>query len=545
MPEAGAGRGAQAPLCVTKEPVFGAWDWAAFILLSWLGLVAIAVFVVRWFSIGRGHHPLIFIIVTGLSAALLVNQQGRWFLLLPMRRPVPMPATPGCRVAVVTTHVPDAESVEMLEETLRALIAIDYSHDTWLLDEGDSFTIRDLCRRLGVRHFSRRDMPQYQAAGGTFRSGSKHGNYNAWLHHIGFSQYDFLVAFDPDHLPIPSYVSQTLGFFRDPRIGYVQAAQAFYNQRVSVVARGAAEETYAYYSAVQMASYGLNYPIIVGSHNSHRMAALEAIGGLAAHDADDLLLTLKYRSAGWEGVYVPQILARGLAPVDWRGYLAQQRRWARSVLDLKLRHRAPYAPKLPLSSRMMSFLHGFNFLHRSVAFLGLVCILVYLLASRQTLDVLSSRMVLPTVGLLVALQLQELYRQRFYLDWRTESGLHLRSALLEYAKWPWFLLALLDAIVGRRMQYTITRKTPRTGVFLKFVAWNIGIAVLVTGAWTWGRIRGGEDPRLTLFAAPVVLVSLGLAAGGLKEPPPPYTAGLWNPGTGAPPAPEPATGTSG
>jgi cellulose synthase (UDP-forming) len=545
MPEPEIARGAQAPPRIVKERVFGAWDWAAFVLLSLLGLAAIIACAVTWFSIGWGPHPVIFVVLTGLSAALLVNQQGRWFLLLPMRRPVPMPASPGWRVAVVTTHVPDAESVEMLEATLRAMIAIDYSHDTWLLDEGDSSKIRALCQRLGVRHFSRRDMPQYQAAGGTFRSGSKHGNYNAWLHHIGFGQYDFLVAFDPDHLPIPSYVSQTLGFFRDPKIGYVQAAQAFYNQRASVVARGAAEETYAYYSAVQMASYGLDYPIIVGSHNSHRMAALESIGGLAAHDADDLLLTLKYRSAGWEGVYVPRILARGLAPVDWRGYLAQQRRWARSVLDLKLRHRAAYASTLPLTSRIMSFLHGFNFLHRSVAFLGVVCILVYLLATRQTLDVLSPRMVLPTVGLLVALQLQELYRQRFYLDWRAESGLHLRSALLEYAKWPWFLLALLDALIGRQMRYTITRKTPGSGVFLKFVAWNLAIVVLVGGTWAVARIRGGGDPRLGFFAAPFVLASLCLAASGLKQPPPPYTAGLWTPGTQPSQAPEPTDGPSG
>ena len=544
MSEARVAGGAQTAQRVTKERVFGAWDWVAFTFLSWLGLAAIAVFASTWFSIGWGRHPVIFVLLTGLSMALLVNQQGRWFLLLPMRRPVPMPASPGRRVAVVTTHVPGAESAEMLEETLRALIEIDYLHDTWLLDEGNSTEIRASCQRLGVRHFSRRDMPQYQTDGGTFRSSSKHGNYNAWLHQIGFSQYDFLVAFDPDHLPIPSYVSQTLGFFRDPRIGYVQAAQAFYNQRVSVVARGAAEETYAYFSAVQMASYGLDYPIIVGSHNSHRMTALESIGGFAAHDADDLLLTLKYRAAGWDGVYVPRILARGLAPVDWRGYLAQQRRWARSVLDLKLRHRAAYASSLPLGSRIMSFLHGFNFLHRSAAFLGMVGILVYLLATRQTLDVLSRRMVLPTIGLLIALQLQELYRQRFYLDWRSESGLHLRSALLEYAKWPWFLLALVDVLSGRRLHYTITRKTPKAGVFLKFVVWNVAVAVLVAGTWAVGRARGGGNPWLALFAAPIVFVSLGLAASGLQTPPPPYTAGLWNPG--APPSrvAEPTAGTA-
>ena len=127
-------------------------------------------------------------------------------------------------------------------------------------------------------------------------------------------------------MPAPLYIAETLGYFRDPMIGYVQAAQAYYNQGAGLVARGAAEETYAYFSAIQMASYGLDYPIIVGGHNAHRMAALEAVGGFAVHDADDLLLTLKYRAAGWGGVYVPRILARGLTPVDWRGYLISIRK---------------------------------------------------------------------------------------------------------------------------------------------------------------------------------------------------------------------------
>ena len=58
-------------------------------------------------------------------------------------------------------------------------------------------------------------------------------------------------------------------------MAYVQAPQAYYNQKAGFVARGAAEETYAYYSSVQMASYGLGYPVIVGRHNTHRLSALK------------------------------------------------------------------------------------------------------------------------------------------------------------------------------------------------------------------------------------------------------------------------------
>src|SRR5262249_13013817 len=143
--------------------------------------------------------------------------------------------------------------------------------------------------------------------------------------------------FDPDHIPSFNFLSSVIGYFEDPKIAYVQVAQSYYNKNASFIACGAAEEICEYRSVVQMASYGLGYPIIVGSHNTHRMTALQQVGGFAAHDADDLLLTLTYRAAGWRGVYVPKILAKGLTPVDWSGYLSQQRRWARSVLDIKIR----------------------------------------------------------------------------------------------------------------------------------------------------------------------------------------------------------------
>src|SRR6476469_7904759 len=104
------------------------------------------------------------------------------------------------------------ESLEMLEATLRALVALDYPHDTWVLDESDSEQVKRSCARIGAKHFSRKSVRQYQVESGTFQVSSKHGNYNAWLHQIGFRQYDILAAFDPDHVAAPNFLSSVLGY---------------------------------------------------------------------------------------------------------------------------------------------------------------------------------------------------------------------------------------------------------------------------------------------------------------------------------------------
>lgn len=506
---------------VQAKRVFRRRDYAVFTLLSLVSLLATGYFTLRWLSQRSWiEHPFSFAIAMFMFIVVIGNYFGRWFLLPYMRRPGHMRVRPGLRVAVVTTVIPAAEPLEMLEGTLRALVGLDYPHDTWVLDEEGDDQVKALCDKLGVHHFTRIRMPHYQTEAGTFQSNSKHGNYNAWLHEVGFDRYDIITAFDPDHVPVASFLTQVLGYFDDPRVGYVQAAQAYYNQKANFIARGAAEETYAYYSSVQMASYGLGFPIIVGCHNTHRVTALKQVAGFAPHDADDLLITLLYRTRGWQGVYVPQVLARGLTPVNWTGYLTQQRRWARSVLDIKLRMYHKLHDNLSLKTRVISFLHGFNYLYKSfILFIGLLLTL-YALVHGHPLRVFSVE-ALPRLGALFVVLLGcDFYRQRFYLDRQTEVGLHWRVALLQLAKWPYTLLALCDVLMNRRVQYALTAKVKSRKGHLLF--WpQVTVAILVAVAWMIGFARI-TDPLLHIWAAVAVVGSLGLALTEFMRFPNPY-----------------------
>src|ERR1051326_294959 len=308
---------------VMTERVFTCWDYSIYSVLSVFMLTSLAYFLAYWFAHRDWlFYPLQFSIMTGGFLLYLSLYLLRWFCLPFMRCPRPINVRPGLKVGVATTFVPGAESIEMLEQTLRGLVAMGYPHETWVLDEGDDEQVKALCLQLGARHFSRKHLPEYQSASGTFESRSKHGNYNAWLHEIGFKRYEIVAAFDPDHVPRCDFLLNVLGYFDDLTIGYVQTAQAYYNQKASFIAQGAAEETYAYYSSIQMTNYALGYPIVTGCHNTHRVTALRQF---APHAADDLLITLNYRVCGWKGVYLPEILACGLTPVDWSGFLLQQR----------------------------------------------------------------------------------------------------------------------------------------------------------------------------------------------------------------------------
>ncbi|HSF30350.1 MAG TPA: glycosyltransferase [Candidatus Tectomicrobia bacterium] len=517
-----------AGLAVGRTRVLRGGDAVGFLLLTGLTWVALAWCFTAWVTQADWRqHPWLLGSLTLLLVYTVAGQQFRWWLLLGMRRPLPRPARPGWRVGVATTFVPGAEALEMLAETLQALVALDYPHDTWVLDEGDDVDVKALCARLGVRHFSRRGVPAYQTAEGRFQARTKHGNYNAWLAASGCGPYDLLLNIDPDHVPTPTFLREVLGYFDDPRIGYVQVAQAYYNQGASFIARGAAEETYDYYAATQMASAALGFPIVTGCHTVHRVAALQQVGGFAPHDADDLLITVLYRRAGWHGVYLPQILARGLTPVDWTGYLTQQRRWARSVLDIKCRVYPRLAGGLPWRERLLGALHGLYYLQGLATGAGLG-LLAVMLASGCTPQFLTDGMLWRVAGLYAVLQGTEFYRQRFFLGGRAERGLHWRAGLLQLAKWPYLGLALLDVVLNRTYPYQLTRKVRTAGTRHLVVRAHLPVVLLLGLAWGVGLAAGHPLPGiLHLWTAGLILVFLALMATDWWHFPPPYDRRLW------------------
>ena len=516
-----------APAPIASEPVFTRLDYLAFTVLTAINAAAIGGFALYWMRLDGWATSVVLWLATAVIVRNLSIHQMRWFTLLLMRRPLPRPARPGWRVAAVTTFVPEYEPLEMLEQTVEALVAMDYPHDVWVLDEGDDERVRALCRRLGAHHFSRRNRPDYQTKTGTFQTRSKHGNYNAWLHEHGFESYDLIAAFDPDHVPRPHFLTSVLGYFEDPEVGYVQAPQAYYNQKASFIARGAAEETYAYYSSIQMAYHGLGHPVVTGCHQTHRAAALHAVGGFAAHEADDLLLTLHYRAAGWKGVYVPQILARGLTPVDWAGYLTQQRRWARSVLDIKFRHYPRLAGRMVPLDRLVSLLHGLYYLQGLTALLALA-VLLYIQATGHVPGFITYTTGAYAVGLLLILRLTDFYRQRFFLDRRAEWGVLWRASVLQLAKWPFLLIAFVDAVRGRKSSYVITPKigTPERPYLLVWP--HLLILLLLAAALVIGLMTGrGTDPSILAWTALTAFTSGLFIWSETRAFPAPYDRSLY------------------
>jgi hypothetical protein len=226
-------------------------------------------------------------------------------------------------------------------------------------------------------------------------------------------------------------------------------------------------------------------------------------------------------------VYVPKILARGLTPVDWAGYLGQQRRWARSVLDIKFRLYPRLAGRLPRRERALGFLHGLYYLQGLTTGVG-IGTLAWILASGAVPQFLADGTLWRLAALYAALQLGEWYQQRFFLGGWAECGLHWRAGLLQLAKWPYLGLALLDVLCGRRPAYETTPKVQGATKSRPLARTQLPVVELLGLAWLIGVVAGHDLPGLLhLGTAGIVLASIALMATDWWPFPAPYDRRLW------------------
>ncbi|MBW3533987.1 MAG: glycosyltransferase, partial [Gemmatimonadetes bacterium] len=351
--------------------------------------------------------------------------------------------------------------------------------------------------------------------------GAKAGKINAAL---ARTDEDFILVLDPDHVPFPDFLDRVLGHLHDPEVGFVQVAQAYYNQARSFTARGAAEQTYAFYGPTQMGLYGHGGAVAIGANCTFRRAALASIGGHGVGLAEDLVTSIRLHAAGWRSVYVPEVVSRGLVPEDLGSFYRQQLKWSRGVFEVLFSEVPRAFPGLSWRQRLSYLAIGTYYLFGLTTLMYLVIPYLYLWTGVQPASMPFEEFV--AIGAPVALVgvATYLYAQRWLCHPETERGIHWRGLSLKVACWPVYLVGTLLGVVRAEIPYIPTAKEARTGRFLQLAWPHLALAgvYLVTLGWTLYR-RLVLTPEGALFLTSeavwgmVAFASLALllACGGI------------------------------
>jgi hypothetical protein len=207
--------------------------------------------------------------------------------------------------------------------------------------------------------------------------------------------------------------------------------------------------------------------------------------------------------------------------------LNQQRRWARSVLDLKVRG-GGLGRETPGVTRVMQALHGLNYLQPAFFLTGGMWLLVMLLATARVPAIVAAIAPAHAALLLGAMGLCHFYRQRFFLDPAHEGGIHWRTRVMRLAKAPFLLLAMVDVIRGHKRAYEITSKVKKSGTPARpMVVAFAPVAALIAAAWMTGALGADSYPLACHVSGALALMAcVGLMATDLLPTPAPFDARL-------------------
>ncbi|KUG07683.1 hypothetical protein ASU33_15275 [Solirubrum puertoriconensis] len=466
-------------------------------LLIILGVAALLYFLI-WFidPAHVGYRPLFWLLTISLGFKVL-RTLHEWVHYAGVSLPVPpdtLPAStaPQLRVDMLTTACP-GEPRDMVARTLRAMQRVRYPHTSYLCDEGNDPWLRALCEELGVVHVTR-----------TEKIDAKAGNINNALRQ---ATGDICVVLDPDHVPTPDFLDEVLPYFADPTVGFVQVVQAYGNQHESLVARGAAEQTYHFYGPLMMGMHRYGTAMAIGANCTFRRAALDSIGGHAAGLTEDMHTAMRLHAAGWRSVYVPKVVSRGLVPSSLGAFYAQQLKWARGSFELlfrvypKLFSRFSFAQKLHYLTLPLYFLSGI------ISLIDIAVPLLCLFTARFPWYVSLPQLALHAAPLLLLSVLIRLYAQRWLRE-PHESGMHLVGGILRVGTWWVYSLGFIYALLKVRVPYIPTPKEGTLKNELKLALPNLLVAALSVVAVKYARIIAVD--KYTNVLAGLVLLNAAI-----------------------------------
>lgn len=451
---------------VVKTNVFTASSRAFYIVLVSLELFFLLSYIFWWFN--PGHIPsnwgslfhifdvVVFALLSFVVFIGTLVRLGSWFALFFASRPKHITPQKGLKVAFLTCYVPGKEPIDMLITTLQAMRGVRYPHDTWVLDEGDSSEVGEICKILGVKHFSRLEVSKYNQDSGLYRSKTKAGNHNAWRDKHD-KKYDIVAQIDMDHVPEANFFERTLGYFRDSKVGLVGMPQVYKNTD-NWIARGAAEQSYFFHGPMQQGFYGSDMPFLIGTSHIYRVSAMNDIGGYGPTIVEDHLTGMGFYAKKWKGVFVPELLAKGEGPVNWVDYFNQQMRWSYGLFEILFKHTPRIIHKLNWRQKINYFLAQLYYFTGVAVFVGFLLTVAYLVFGVHAANMNLFEWIKFSFPPFILANMIQVYIHKFNIDPENEPIFGFLGMFLGLAANIIYAIAFFKLITGQELKYMVTQK---------------------------------------------------------------------------------------
>lgn len=379
------------------------------------------------------------------------------------------------------------EPVELVAETLRGALRQDYAGDVRIAVLNDGLVagkdnwreIEQLAERMGVACITR-----------TQPGGAKAGNIN---HALGLRDADLVAVLDADHVPEPYFLSQTVGYFTDPQLGFVQSPQYYANHGKNYVTGGAWEQQDLFFGPILAGKDRTGSAFMCGTNVVIRRTALDEVGGLCQTNiAEDFLTSLFLHERGWRSVYVPEVLAQGLAPEDFLSYYKQQHRWARGSLEVIFRYNPLVRRGLTWPQRVQYLASASYYLTGCVVLMNALLPLLYFFTGVEVFTI--------STNALAAVFIPYICLSLYVLQRSSAFSYTYRALAFSTGSFWLQITALAAVLTGRKTTFAVTSKQQLSGSFLRLVVPHLTYLVATAVGLVYAFSREGLSASIVTNA---------------------------------------------
>ncbi len=485
---------------------FGQYFFASFIAaaLAYLGF-AVEVTVASNFSvIGSAASALLFLLELAALAIAATFAFETCDVVCRVRHSREFPAPDPSYRPKVSIHIAAYnEPPEMLIQAIKAAEQLDYpDFEIVVVDNNTSDPdvwqpVEAYCAdKAGVKFVHVDPWPGY-----------KSGALNLALERYVDPKAEIIGVVDSDYLVDPNWLNETVGYFADPELAFVQTPQD-YREFEGNRYLTACYDAYRYFFASAMPSRNeRNSIIFAGTMGLLRRAPLVELGGWDEWCiTEDAETSLRLLMAGLSGLYIAQSYGRGIMPLSFSSLKSQRFRWCFGGMQILRRHWKSLLPwskepgnQLTAGQRIDYLIGGLQWTN-DLILLGFTLVLTIVGALLLTGSSVAIRPLIgPTILLPATLLTVGLLRAIWALRKRTRIS--YGRALLAFINWlslSWTVaLACMQGLVRREGVFMRTPKSEgdrsflavlasaRTELLLMIVMWGIAGALAATTNATW------------------------------------------------------------
>ena len=355
------------------------------------------------------------------------------------------------------------EPPEMVIVTLDSLAELDYqNYEVLVIDNNTKDPavwgpVKDYCEKLGkrFRFFHLEPWPGFKA--GALNFGLKETAPEA----------DVVAVIDADYEVRADWLSTLTGYFHDPKVAVVQCPQAHREFEQNTFRRMTAWEYDGFFRIGMHHRNERNAIIQHGTMTMVRRSALEGTGGWSEWTiCEDAELGLRLMHAGYDLVYVDELMGKGLTPADFKAYKSQRYRWAFGAMQILKGRWSWMTQRGPLSAgQRFHFLTGwFSWFADALHLIFTLMALFWtagMVAFPQYFSLPMQLFLIPVIGFFFAKAIFGivLYRARVPCGWYDTLMASLASMGLSHA----IARGILHGLTRQKTSFVVTAKSRRMG----------------------------------------------------------------------------------